>query len=48
MPGCVFLRRVIHRAADPAAVAESSVQLPDPDGKPADQTKPAKVFLLVG
>jgi hypothetical protein len=28
----------------PAAIA----QLPDPDGKPADMTKPVKVFIIMG
>jgi len=32
----------------PAAAAEMTTQLPDPDGKPADQTKPVKVFILMG
>ena len=32
----------------PAFAAEVSDQLPDPDGKPADMTKPLKVFILMG
>ena len=28
--------------------AEPSQQLPDPDGKPADQSKPVQVFILLG
>ena len=28
--------------------ADSQHQLPRPDGKPADQTKPVKVFILLG
>ncbi len=30
------------------AAAEVPDQLPDPDGKPADRTKPVKVFILAG
>ncbi|MDV6030535.1 MAG: sialate O-acetylesterase [Phycisphaera sp. RhM] len=30
------------------AVAQQSVQLPDPDGKPAAADKPVKVFILLG
>lgn len=32
----------------PAAEAEGPSQLPDPDGKPADMSKPVKVFILMG
>lgn len=32
----------------PTVVADVPNQLPDPDGKPADQTKPVKVFVLMG
>jgi hypothetical protein len=32
----------------PSASREISAQLPDPDGKPADMTKPVKVFILMG
>lgn len=32
----------------PPAAAEIPAQLRDPDGKPADQTKPLKVFILLG
>ncbi|MBC8872713.1 MAG: hypothetical protein H8E44_25045 [Planctomycetes bacterium] len=32
----------------PAAAAEIPNQLPDPDGKPADLSKPVKVFILLG
>jgi hypothetical protein len=32
----------------PAAAAEVPAQLPKPDGKPADMTKPVKVFILLG
>ncbi len=32
----------------PAFAAEVSDQLPDPDGKPADMSKPVKVFILMG
>jgi Carbohydrate esterase, sialic acid-specific acetylesterase len=32
----------------PAGAAEVPQQLPDPDGKPADQTRPVKVFILMG
>ncbi len=32
----------------PAAASELPAQLPDPDGKSADQTKPVKVFILLG
>ncbi|MFY8200309.1 MAG: hypothetical protein ACOVLE_06545, partial [Pirellula staleyi] len=28
--------------------ADVPAQLPDPDGMPADQTKPVKVFILLG
>lgn len=31
-----------------AATAQASDQLPDPDGKPADMSKPVKVFILLG
>ncbi len=30
------------------AVAEVPAELPDPDGEPADMTKPVKVFILLG
>ena len=30
------------------AIADDPVQLPWPDGKPADQTKPVKVFIMLG
>ena len=30
------------------AAAEIPAQLPDPDGKPTDTTKPVKVFILMG
>ncbi|MCH7631463.1 MAG: hypothetical protein IIC07_06210, partial [Proteobacteria bacterium] len=33
--------------ASPAA-AEIPKQLPDPDGKPADMTKPVQVYILLG
>ncbi len=32
----------------PAAAAEVPEQLPDPDGKPADMSKPVQVFILLG
>ena len=32
----------------PAAAAEVPAQLPKPDGKPADMTKPVQVFILLG
>ena len=32
----------------PGAAAEIPDQLPDPDGKPADRSKPVKVFILMG
>ena len=32
----------------PAFAAEVPDQLPDPDGKPADMTKPVQVFILMG
>jgi hypothetical protein len=32
----------------PAAAADVPNQLPDPDGKPADVTKPVQVFILMG
>jgi hypothetical protein len=32
----------------PAAAAEVPNPLPDPDGKPADQSKPVKVCILLG
>lgn len=32
----------------PSLAAEIPDQLPDPDGKPADQSKPVKVFILMG
>ena len=32
----------------PAFAAGVSDQLPDPDGKPADMSKPVKVFILMG
>lgn len=31
-----------------ATAADIPTQLPDPDGKPADQSKPVKVFILLG
>ena len=31
-----------------AAAGQVPDQLPDPDGKPADQSKPVKVFILMG
>ena len=31
----------------PADAAEVSKQLPDPDGKPADMSKPLQVFILM-
>ena len=34
--------------AFPAAGAGVPAQLPDPDGKPADMSKPVKVFILMG
>ena len=34
--------------AFPGAAAEVPAQLPDPDGKPGDATKPVKVYLLAG
>ena len=34
--------------AAPALWAEDSPALPDPDGKPADMSKPVKVFILLG
>jgi hypothetical protein len=30
------------------ALAENSKSLPDPDGKPADMSKPVQVFILMG
>jgi len=32
----------------PAAAKQIPVQLPDPDGKPGDATKPVKVYILAG
>jgi len=32
----------------PAFAAEVPDQLPDPDGKPADMSKPVQVFILMG
>ena len=32
----------------PAAGREIPAQLPDPDGRPADQSKPVQVFILMG
>lgn len=32
----------------PAAAKDISAQLPDPDGKPGDATKPVKVYILAG
>jgi hypothetical protein len=32
----------------PAAAAEESTQLPDPDGKSADMSKPVQVYILLG
>ena len=34
--------------AQPALLAEVSGQLPDPDGKPADMSKPVTVYILMG
>jgi hypothetical protein len=34
--------------AAPAAAAGAAESLPDPDGKPADMSKPVKVFILMG
>ena len=31
-----------------ASNAQVPEQLPDPDGSPVDQTKPVKVFILMG
>ncbi|MFK7788641.1 MAG: sialate O-acetylesterase, partial [Phycisphaeraceae bacterium] len=31
-----------------SAMAEDTASLPDPDGKPADMTKPVQVFILMG
>ena len=32
----------------PAFATEVAAQLPDPDGKPADMTKPVQVYILLG
>ena len=32
----------------PAFAAEVPDQLPDPDGKPADMSKPVQVYILLG
>lgn len=32
----------------PAIAADNSDHLPDPDGKPADMTRPVKVFIIMG
>ncbi len=34
--------------AFPATAADGKDQLPDPDGKPADMSKPVKVFIIMG
>ena len=39
---------VLALLALPAAAAEVPAQLPDPDGKPGDATKPVKVYILAG
>ena len=43
-----FVALVAALLALPATAAEVPDQLPDPDGKPADQTRPVKVFILLG
>jgi hypothetical protein len=43
---CVAL--VMALLAFPATAAEVPAQLPDPDGQPADQSKPVTVFILLG
>ena len=35
-------------AALPLCAADVPVQLPGPDGKPGDSTKPVKVYILAG
>jgi len=42
----VVLFAILIAVAPPAARGEAT--LPDPDGKPADMTKPVKVFILMG
>jgi hypothetical protein len=46
----IFLFAIISMAliSQSALAANVSAQLPDPDGKPADMTKPVKVFILMG
>jgi hypothetical protein len=54
----IFLRRTrsflptatvaVALLALPAFAAEAPDQLPDPDGKPADMTKPVQVYILLG
>ncbi|MDA0591304.1 MAG: hypothetical protein O3C17_25260 [Planctomycetota bacterium] len=34
--------------ARPSDAADATAQLPDPDGKPADMSKPVKVYILMG
>ncbi|TWT34725.1 sialate O-acetylesterase [Blastopirellula retiformator] len=39
---------IVTAFALPAMAMEPSAPLPDPDGKPADMTKPVKVYILMG
>lgn len=43
-----FVALVMALLVLPATAAEIPDKLPDPDGKPADQSKPVQVFILMG
>ncbi|MFK7767833.1 MAG: sialate O-acetylesterase [Mariniblastus sp.] len=44
----IFLSMIFFVALIATAIAQVPDELPDPDGKPADETKPVKVFILLG
>ena len=43
-----FIFAVLALVVAPICMAQVPVQLPDPDGKPVDATKPVKVYILMG
>ena len=47
-PASQLTALVLLLSALPASVADVPAQIPDPDGKPGDASKPVKVYILAG
>jgi len=43
-----FIQAFTAVTAAVASTVSLSAELPDPDGKPADMSKPVKVFIIMG